>query len=392
MELKEICKKARCTGCMACQNVCHSDSIILIEDSMGFKYPMIDTKKCKSCGLCYKICPVNSPTHKNFPSECYAMTYPNLLQRVASGGAATAISELIISNGGVVYGCSGLDIRNVKHVRIDDISKLNSIVGSKYVQSDISNIYSGIISDIASGRDVLMIGTPCQIGGVYNFLRKDYPNFFTIDLVCHGVSSQRMLNDNIKYYEDKYAGMSINQVQFRKKIENKGQYKIDYGFYFQGNKRTEIIDKSVKWYDDPFMFGFLKGVDFRECCYDCAYSYNVRGGDLTISDFWGLDQDAGFINGKGVSGVLVNTEKGQSIIRQLKNRTDVKLVERSVRESITGNGNLMCPSQKPNEYHRFVIDYPKMGLYESLHKLMKRERLKMRLKNIIRFVKLKMNI
>ena len=46
--------------------------------------------------------------------------------------------------------------------------------GSKYVQSDTSQIYKKVKADLSIGQKVLLSGTPCQVAALKNYLGKDY--------------------------------------------------------------------------------------------------------------------------------------------------------------------------------------------------------------------------
>lgn len=215
--MDNICPIEKCTGCQACYNTCKHGAIKMMPDGCGFIYPMIDNDECINCGLCKRSCPVNEKTLLLYPQSCYAATLKSDadLYASASGGAATAFMRTVISDGGVVYGCTGEDVYNVHHVRIDSLSDIDRLRGSKYVQSQIGDAYIKVKKDLKEEKPVLFIGTPCQIAGLQAFLRKDYTNLITVDLVCHGVPSQKMLNENIHYYTTD-ADAFYPQMQFCK--------------------------------------------------------------------------------------------------------------------------------------------------------------------------------
>lgn len=238
--MKEICPKNKCTGCEACANVCAHTAITMKPDYSGYKYPSVDINKCTDCGTCQKICPLLSLNQRYYPLESLAVTTKHELDTLssASGGAASLLSRVIIRRGGVVYGCDGTDIRNVHHTRISTLDGIERLKGSKYVQSAINDIYRQIKVDLKNGLEVLFIGTPCQVAGLLGFLRyKTYENLYTVDLVCHGVPSQKMLNDNIDLYT-KTNGDEC-RVHFREKLRKSSRakhnaiYRITYGWFFQ---------------------------------------------------------------------------------------------------------------------------------------------------------------
>ena len=374
--MKEICSKDRCTGCSACFNACGKSAITMVEDACGYIHPHINQDLCVDCGLCANVCPVNTRISLRYPLDCYAAAVTNdkELQSCASGGMATELSRYVISNGGVVYGCTGKDIRNVHHIRIAKAEELDMLKGSKYVQSYIGSIYKEIRFDLQSSRQVLFIGTPCQVAALYGFLRhKDYPNLITVDLVCHGVPSQKMLNDNIDLYSEKRE--KIN-VWFRQKERSSfkcdAPWRIAYGWFYQtSHMRTP---RGVKYYKDPYMFGFLAPLTFRSSCYTCRYANISRCSDFTLGDFWGLDKNAGFVNGKGVSVVLVNTDKAVGIWSEVS--MHCKCVQRDVVEAQKGNGQLQAPSRRHRNYENFISNYPNIGLKKSIYKALKKDLIK----------------
>ena len=350
--MTSICPKKQCTGCTACMNSCPHAAIMMKSDASGFMYPSITQEACVNCGICAKVCPVNHPVKLELPHSCYAVTVDNEeeLLSCSSGGAATAISKHVIREGGVVFGCSGEDPRNVCHIRVGKIEDLYKLKGSKYVQSDLSETFQQVKEDLLHLPKVLFVGTPCQVAGLKSFLRRDYVNLLTIDLVCHGVPSQKMLTDNLNRYSGEDG---VAQVSFRRKNVRLNLPRIEFGWEYKGLDRQNTIFKPYN--KDYYMFGFLRCLIFRENCYICAYARNERVGDLTLCDFWGLQPDAGFETGKGVSAVLVNSEKGVLFFNAVKDEIIWK--ERQVSEATKWNEQLNHPCQMPKRYRRFLRLY-----------------------------------
>lgn len=360
-----ICEKEKCTGCSACLNACPKSAISMKEGQIGFLYPEIDQAKCVDCGLCKKVCPVTNELPLRKPSKCYALTVKeDELPTVASGGAATAIGRYIMKQGGIVYGCTGKDIRHVHHIRIDKEEDLEILKGSKYVQSEIGLVLKRTKKDLIDGLKVLFVGTPCQVAGLYGYLRKDYDNLYTVDLVCHGVPSQKCLNDNIDLWQNRLSRTFSDHlsVSFREKLTetvgNTAKSRISYGWFLR-NQPKETPCVSVPFKNDLYMYSFLRCLTFRNNCYSCRYACDMRVADFTISDFWGLGDDAGFPVGKGASAVLINTEKASLLFEQVKPFVNFKL--RTVDEAIRGNGQLQEPSKRSPYYQKFVSLYESYG-------------------------------
>lgn len=386
--MKEICPKDKCTGCAACFNACGKKAITMTEDSCGYVHPQIDNELCVDCGLCTKVCPVNTKISLRYPLDCYAATVKSdeELLSCASGGIATELSRYVIDNGGVVYGCTGKDIRYVHHIRVDCKEDLQFLKGSKYVQSFIGETYKAVKNDLQTEKLVLFVGTPCQVAGLQGFLRqKDYPNLITADLVCHGVPSQRMLNDNISLYCKESEDISVwFRLKERTSSKSDAPWRIAFGWFYKTcYMRTPC---AIKYYKDPYMFGFLAPLTFRNSCYTCRYANISRCSDFTLGDFWGLGADAGFINGKGVSEVLINTEKASMIWKNIL--PSINNVQRDVVEAQMGNGQLQCPSRKHKNYNKFILLYPKTGLNKAINECVKTDLLKLFLKNILSYIKI----
>lgn len=385
--MEEICVKEKCTGCSACFNACNQKAITMSEDACGFYYPKIDPNLCIDCGLCTKVCPVNTKPTFKYPLDCYAATVKSdkELLSCASGGLATELSRYIINKGGVVYGCTGKDIRNVHHIRINKIEDIELLKGSKYVQSFIGGVYKDVKNDLQTGCFVLFIGTPCQVAGLKGFLRhKDYQNLIIVDLACHGVPSQKMLNDNISLYCAENVDISVS---FRKKVYTSSKFgaswRIMYGWFYQTpNMHTQ---RTIKYYKDPYMFGFLAPLTLRSSCYICPYANISRCGDFTLGDFWGLGKNAGFVSGKGVSVVLVNTNKAASIWTELSK--NCVWVQRDIVEAQKGNGQFKAPSLMHKNYKNFISSYPQLGLKHSILSNLRRDKHKIIINNIKLIVK-----
>ena len=232
-----ICGKDKCTGCFACYNICPKNAIEMKEDEFGYIYPEIIKSKCINCGLCKKTCPVLNNVDKIEPIKCFAMyaKNENIRENSTSGGVATQLSKTIIKDNGIVYGAAFTDECNVSHTRIDNIDDLSKIQGSKYVHSYINQTYKNIKKDLISNKKVLFIGTPCQVTNIKRFLIKEYNNLYTIDIICHGVPSQKFLKEEVIRIN---RSLKIDRVNFRK--EN------NYGFYIINNILSYIeINASI---------------------------------------------------------------------------------------------------------------------------------------------------
>lgn len=341
---------------MACLNICSHSAIKVVEDSLGFRYPMMDEQSCTKCGLCFKVCPQLTTSAFNNATICYAAAMANEdeLLTCSSGGVGTVLAQTVVKNGGIVVGCSGEDMHHVRHIVADSVAALESLKGSKYVQSEIGKeLYRRIRNELVAGRLVLFIGTGCQVAGLKHFLLKPYENLMTVDLVCHGVPSQRMLNENIASYRD----IDPNSVRFRRKVPKAyGASAIRFGWSATTHSGASI---SIPWHREPYLAAFMSAIDFRSCCYSCKYARPQRVGDITIADFWSLGKDSALSKSSGVSLVLVNSEKGATLLKQ--SASQLRLERREINEAIEGNDQLHEPSHSNSRRKRFEQLFVKKG-------------------------------
>ncbi len=336
-------KKEDCCGCGACLNICPKQAISMKEDECGFIYPVINEDKCIKCGQCKKVCAFQNASQNNSPIECYAAVSKNEKQakKSASGGVFAAMATDYIDKGGVVFGAAFDEEWKVHHISVETKDQLRFLQGSKYVQSDIEMSYKEVKACLDSGRQVLFSGTPCQVAGLQSFLGQEYENLLTVDIVCHGVPSNRMFQEYIKVLESKYRG-KVSDFTFRDKT-------IGWGI----NGSTIVNGKKIKIWQSAssYLFYFSKGWIYRENCYKCPYACEHRPADITLGDYWGIEKQHpeilgknGWNESKGISCVVVNSNKGYEKIQKynltLKNSTFDKIAN--------GNAQLNKPSEKGN--------------------------------------------
>jgi len=318
----EIKHKKDCMGCYACANICPVNCISLTCDKEGFWYPKVDYDRCIKCGKCILVCPIINKTSVGNNPIAYACINKNeaIRLRSSSGGLFTLIAEQVIENGGVVFGAGFNKNFEVVHSYVEIKEELEKFRGSKYVQSKIGETYKKAKELLKSGRIVLFTGVPCQIGGLKSFLDEPYENLICIDIVCHGVPSPDVWKKYVEYREEK-AGSPIQRIAFRCKDEGWKRYSVL--FLFKNNTEyRKTLDK------DLYMKAFLGDVCLRPSCYDCEFKTLHRQSDITLADFWGvqnifpeMDDD------KGTSLIFVNSDVGRVMFGQIKDKILCKEVD-----------------------------------------------------------------
>ena len=296
----ELCSPELCTGCMACYNACPFDAINIVIDKYGFSIPVI-TSQCKGCSACNTVCPVFNPVKSRNPQICYAATSKIVFPKTpTSGGIASLLYKNIIKAGGIGYGVVfNKNIGRFVFKRAHGEAEAIEFSGSKYIQADVEFIYKSIKDDLHANNRVIFVGTPCQIAGLKSYLQKEYENLLLVDIVCHGVPSQKMFFNSLHLKGSDY----IDKVSFR----DGKRYVLDY---LLNDSRAIRVDS----YHSKFYEAFSLGKSIRQSCHDCKYASSKRVGDITIGDFWGIGSDSRLYNTQkshgGISMVLLNNEKG----------------------------------------------------------------------------------
>lgn len=365
-----LCNKQECTGCLSCFAVCKHHAIIITKDIYGFDYPIINASKCVNCGLCEKVCPILNAIRFNDSQKAFACYRKKEEDRLASssGGIATLLALNIVEGGGAVYGCAFKSPFSVQHVRCTSISEILRLRGSKYVQSNVANIYKDIRRDLKCGNKVLFVGTPCQVAGIKS-LFSNSESLYTVDLVCHGVPSMKYLSETLPKH---IVNSEKKDIQFRSKSQ--------YHFSIIGKEGDTILYERPIC-NDLFMKGFFNGVTIRPACHICRFAQKERCSDLTIGDFWGIKSKIIADISKGISLVLINTEKGHLLMDMCQN--EICIEERPLSEAFAGNAQLNYPYKKSFRADIFKKIYPIGGYQKALWCALLDKILIMKLKHFI---------
>ena len=352
----EICPKDKCTGCYACVNACARGCISMKEDELGCVHPVVDEEKCVHCNLCSISCPNNVQMNFSYPIKCYASWIKDKDKRkiCASGGIGTIMSEYVINQGGVVFGSRYDENLTPIMTYTESLEELERFKGSRYVQSLVGeNTYKQAKDFLRAGRMVMFVGTPCQIAGLKTFLRKEYENLITVDLICHGVCPTSYLKNEILYLSEKYKLTDISDIRFRGNDGN--------------NYREKLLrlDEAQQYY----IKGFLLGVSMRENCYSCNYARPERISDITIGDFIGLGKDKPFNYPKAnVSSVTINSSRGNSFYEEVSKSMDSLVnIERDYQERLQYKPSLVHPFERHPLNAKFLELYRQHGYLFAIH-------------------------
>lgn len=361
----KICDNKYCSGCGACVNICPNRCLELKADIYGVTYPFKEFDKCNNCGLCKKVCVQNYPIEKRLPTKTYASYMEEFEERLdsASGGIAKAFyTTWLKQENAYIVGVYFNNLARAKFLITDNIDDIQMFQGSKYVQADTEDLHIQIFNLLRSGKKILLVGMPCQIASILKFLEVKnvkMDNLLTVDLLCHGVSPQQYLDETVQRFNLK----SIDKIIFRSNRRYRSFHFVLYGKKDSG--KDFVYNRYA--YEDPYFYGFLKGISLRESCYNCQFSSKERISDITIGDFIGLGDKKCFEGNKlNPSLILVNTKKG---LDYLGTNNQIVLYEREFLEAYEKGVSLHAPFPRHKMREKFLKKYKKGQFYRVMSQI-----------------------
>lgn len=310
----KIDDKSQCCGCWACYNACPKHCIEMVEDEEGFSYPLVDTDRCIDCGLCEKICPLKQSQMDDTLPESFVVQHKDVevLRNSTSGGFFTAISKWAIAQGGVVFGAAFDDDMELRHSCAETLEECRKFRGSKYVQSLIGDCYAQAKKYLSQGRFVVFCGTPCQISGLYHFLRgRKYENLITVDLVCRGTPSPLLLR---KFLAHQATLIGDIPVDYRSRDKHYGYSYSTSSIWFKNGGKIYHKGKD----SDLMLRLYFKDICSRPSCYRCHFKTIGRVSDITIFDCWDAKSISSSFSNKGATNVFIHSIHGMEIFNQIK--------------------------------------------------------------------------
>lgn len=363
--MEEIISKNKCTGCTSCMNICPKKAISMGIGKDGFKYPVINQEKCIDCGLCKKACPVLNTKENKSINKCYVAYNKDKNSRKnksSSGGIFELIAKEVLKDKGIVIGAAFDKYNNLNHVWIESINELEKLKGSKYLQSNLNDIFS-FIKDNIKNKKVLFVGTPCQVAGLKSFLKKEQDNLICIDLICHGVPSPKLFKKYVKELENKY-NYKVIDYNFRDKKTGWDTYSNT--ITLSNKKQISELQK-----ENNFMKLFLSDVALRESCYNCNFKLGNKYSDITLGDFWGVkNYYPKMYNKLGVSAIIINSEVGKNLFKRIED--DIEYLDCDLTEIVKGNPSIKNPCKKPAKRDRFFDDVEQISIEKLVKKYTKK--------------------
>ena len=373
-----------CCGCTACASICAHDAITMQPDALGYVYPKVDIEKRVDCGLCDKACQFsdNYDCSLNLPKpKAFAVRHSEdeevMMSR--SGAAFVAISDYVLERGGVIYGVGYKDHFRIAHKRAATKEERDEFRGSKYVQSDLTDIFRLVKDDLKKGLTVLFSGTPCQTSGLNAYVGKKYrEKLLLVDIVCHGVGAPFVWKDYLSYLENEQKD-TIQKVNFRDKEE--------YGW---SSHVETFVFKQTSGIKRRYPYRFYHSVMFRQSCNHCHFTNIKRPSDITLGDLWGWQKIDSNLNAdnKGINLLLLNTQKGVEFFDKIKER----LIIKSLPDGTYLQPNLIGPTKAHFRHDKFERDYLEKGMSYIVNHNYDADTLLEKLKSIAKRVKKRLKI
>lgn len=362
-------QKKDCYGCSACFNICPVSTITMEPDDEGFLYPVIGND-CIDCNLCRDICPklVKGHYKESSSPDFFVAKHKSedVLMKSTSGGMFSALSDAILEMNGIVYGADYDDEFKVFHNRASDSQGRDRMRISKYVQSNLTDIFHQIKKDLENSKAVLFTGTPCQTAGLSGYIGDSdlRDNLYLCDLICHSIPSPLIWEEYKKLLEDEHGG-KLTDIQFRSKIIDWSRENSNNSFLYKTDSSEDIHN------DDRFYKLFFgAGTITRPSCEFCNFTDIHRASDVTIADYWGIEKYAPeWMDVKGVSLVMTNTEKGKRLLD--KCQPNILIEKRPMEESLNEQNRLSKPADYPDNRNEFWKDYEKYGFKYLIEKITK---------------------
>lgn len=341
---------SKCCGCAACVNACPQHCIVMRPNTEGFLYPEVDAKSCVKCGQCEKACfMIVKSKEEPFAEEYWAIRAHDMdiVKHSSSGGVFYLLASEVLAHDGVVFGAWYAEDGTVKHTMVENLSDINLLCGSKYVQSDIGDCYRVIRQQLNQNKRVLFSGTPCQVSGLISFLGKHPRELLCVEVACHGVPSPLLLKKYVEY-EGQKKKQTVSSVEFRNKVKGWRNYalalKLANGKTYYESKRESI-----------YLRIFLKDIALRESCYQCETKGTESRADIILADFWGLtDTWSQFNDNKGTSLAITRTKAGSEALEEIKLKCIYQQITQQ--DAMKNNKSIRHSACRPPERDGFYKD------------------------------------
>lgn len=301
--------------------------------------------------------------------KAYAGYYLNKdrILKSASGGVASAISEMFISEGGVVFGVGySAGYKSAEYYVAYTLEELEVLKGSKYINSrkkllfrgEYQLVYKAVEICLLEGRKVLFTGLGCDIGALKYYCEKkqiNMENLYTLELICVGTTIEAVLETFVKELEVKFQS-SVTDFTVRYKKEG---WQIPF-------LHVEFSNGVV--FEGPFNesdIGAAFNTFIRKCCINCVYKGEKHKGDLAVGDYYRMEKELEYYNQDGVSIIITKTEKGEELVNRLSAK-EFYFKEVAIEKALIENPKYYERAEENVLRYKFLTEMKKYGLRYSV--------------------------
>lgn len=194
---------------------------------------------------------------------------------------------------------------------------------------------------------IVLLLSRCQSDGFRKFseMKRIRERVYVVDIICHGSPSPKLWREYAESIQ-KSAG-KITYLTFKDK--RKGWKSPTAYVKINGG------EKSIK----DYVKVFYNRCALRPSCYECLYATTERKTDLTIGDFWHIEETIpDFYDPNGNSLFLIHTNRGEELFEKIRSDLDYRLSNTTQ----CWQANLEAPTQKSEQREEFWSDYKKKGI------------------------------
>ena len=272
------------------------------------------------------------------------------LMSSSSGGAFTALSDAFLKSGdAVVAAVYNYENHTVEFQMILDEKQRERAKGSKYMQSKPGDIYQEAYRWLMDNpkKELLFVGMGCQSDGFRKFseIKGIRDRVYIVDIICHGSPSPKLWREYAESIQKKDG--RITYLTFKDK---RNGWKSPTAYVKVNGSERPLKD---------YVRVFYNQCALRPSCYECPYATTERKTDMTIGDFWHIEETIpDFYDPNGNSLFLIHTDRGEELFEKVRDNLDYRLSNTAQ----CWQANLEAPTQKSEQRDVFWNDYQKKGI------------------------------
>lgn len=165
----------------------------------------------------------------------------------------------------------------------------------------------------------------------------------------------------------------ISEINFRSKHTGWKYYSL----LIKGKDGKALLSENFN--KNLYMRAFLHNIILRPSCYNCVAKEGRSGSDITLADFWGIDDIMPELyDDCGTSLVIINTEKGKSAYKKINAFSKSFIIDENIKRFNGGlNASIPIPQKRQKFFTAFAKGKPTVPL---LKKILKPSSLRKRIK------------